>query len=156
EHGRANALDVHAFTLANGQSIGLTDREVPRSLRESALHTACMRFTTVLGPGSDGYHEDHIHLDLLQRHNNYKICQWDVWDPLPRIAPLTPPERPAEAPPRAVAAKEDGGKEDRGREDAAPTGSSQTKATGDNPDEAAETKSDSRKAKPSKERSKSK
>src|SRR6516165_4636933 len=57
EHGRANALDVHAFKLANGQSIVLTDRNVPRGLREAILHSACARFTTVLGPGSDSYHE---------------------------------------------------------------------------------------------------
>ncbi|MGA7804728.1 MAG: extensin family protein [Bradyrhizobium sp.] len=104
EHGRANALDVHAFQLADGKSITLTDRDVPRSLREDVLHSACTRFTTVLGPGSDGYHEDHIHLDLMQRHNNYKICQWNVWDPLPQIAPLLPEKRPDEAPPRQVAA----------------------------------------------------
>ena len=67
----------------------------------------CARFSTVLGPGSDGYHEDHIHLDLMERRNNYKICQWDVWDPLPPIAPLLPAERPDEAPPREVAAKSD-------------------------------------------------
>jgi hypothetical protein len=105
EHGRANALDVRALKLANGQSISLTDRTVPRELRESVLHSVCARFTTVLGPGSDGYHEDHIHLDLMERHNNYRICQWNVWDPLPQIAPLLPAERPAEAPPREVAAK---------------------------------------------------
>ena len=107
EHGRANALDVRALSLADGQSISLTDRNVPRELRESVLHSVCARFSTVLGPGSDGYHEDHIHLDLMERHNNYKICQWDVWDPLPPIAPLLPAERPAEAPPREVAAKSD-------------------------------------------------
>ena len=90
EHGRANALDVRAFKLANGQSISLTDRTVPRELRETVLHSVCARFSTVLGPGSDGYHEDHIHLDLMERHNNYKICQWNVWDPLPQIAPLLP------------------------------------------------------------------
>ena len=105
EHGRANALDVRALSLANGQSISLTDRTVPRELRESVLHSVCARFTTVLGPGSDGYHEDHIHLDLMERHNNYKICQWHVWDALPQIAPLLPAERPAEAPPREVAKK---------------------------------------------------
>jgi hypothetical protein len=107
EHGRANALDVRAFKLANGQSISLTDRNVPREVRENVLHSVCARFTTVLGPGSDGYHEDHIHLDLMQRHNNYKICQWNVWDAMPRIAPLLPAERPDEAPPREVAAKSD-------------------------------------------------
>jgi hypothetical protein len=105
EHGRANALDVRALKLANGRSISLTDRTVPREVRESVLHSACARFTTVLGPGSDGYHEDHIHLDLMERHDNYKICQWNVWDPLPQIAPLLPAERPDEAPPREVAKK---------------------------------------------------
>jgi hypothetical protein len=107
EHGRANALDVRALKLANGQSISLTDRTVSRELRENVLHSVCTRFTTVLGPGSDGYHEDHIHLDLMERHNNYKICQWNVWDPMPAIAPLLPAARPEEAPPREVAARPD-------------------------------------------------
>ena len=103
EHGRANALDVRALKLANGQSISLTDRTVSRELRENVLHSVCTRFTTVLGPGSDWYHENHIHLDLMERHNNYKICQWNVWDPLPQVAPLLPAARPDDAPPREVA-----------------------------------------------------
>jgi hypothetical protein len=102
EHGRANALDVRALKLANGQSISLTDRSVAREVRESVLQSACARFSTVLGPGSDWYHEDHIHLDLMERRNNYKICQWSVWDPMPPIAPLMPAERPEEAPPRVA------------------------------------------------------
>ena len=107
EHGRANALDVRAFKLVGGKSIYLTDRAVAREVRESVLHSACARFSTVLGPGSDWYHEDHIHLDIMERRNNYRICQWNVWDPLPQVAPLLPAERPAEAPPREVAAKSD-------------------------------------------------
>ena len=103
EHGRANALDIRAIKLANGRSISLTDRNVPRETRESVLHAMCARFSTVLGPGSDGYHEDHIHLDLMERRSNYRICQWNVWDPMPQIAPLLPAERPEEAPPREVA-----------------------------------------------------
>ena len=105
EHGRANALDVRAIKLADGKSIELTDRTVPRDLRESFLHSVCARFMTVLGPGSDWYHEEHIHLDLMERRNNYKICQWNVWDPLPRVAPSMPAARPDEAPPREVAGK---------------------------------------------------
>ena len=112
EHGRANALDVRALKLADGRSISLTDRTVPRELRENVLHSVCTRFVTVLGPGSDGYHEDHIHLDLMERHNNYKICHWEVWDALPRIAPLMPAPRPDEAPPRELAAKSDANKSD--------------------------------------------
>lgn len=104
EHGRANALDVHGFGLDNGQSIVLTDPSVSRGLRENVLHSACARFTTVLGPGSDGYHEEHIHLDLLERHNDYRICQWNVYDPMPEVAPLMPAARPDEAPPRQSAA----------------------------------------------------
>jgi hypothetical protein len=107
EHGRANALDVRAFKLANGKSIFLTDRTVAREVRESVLHSACARFSTVLGPGSDWYHEDHIHLDVAERRSNYRICQWNVWDPLPQVAPLLPAGRPEEAPPREVAAKSD-------------------------------------------------
>src|ERR1700738_5169176 len=119
EHGRANALDVHDLKLANGQTISFTDRTVSREVRENVLHSMCARFTTVLGPGSDGYHEEHIHLDLMERHNNYKICQWNVWDPLPQIAPLLPAERPDEAPPRELAAKSDAAKPDAAKPDAA-------------------------------------
>jgi hypothetical protein len=121
EHGRANALDVRAIKLSNGQSIGLTDRTVSRDLRETVLHSVCARFMTVLGPGSDWYHEDHIHLDLMERHNNYRICQWNVWDPLPSTAPLLPAERPDEAPPREVVAKSDAAKPAAAQPDAGDT-----------------------------------
>jgi hypothetical protein len=113
EHGRANALDVRGLKLANGQTIALTDRATPREQREKVLLSMCARFSTVLGPGSDGYHEDHIHLDLAERRGNYKICQWDVWDPLPRVAPLLPAMRPDDAPPREVADKGDGNREEK-------------------------------------------
>jgi hypothetical protein len=106
EHGRANALDVRAIKLADGRSIMLTDRSVPREVRETVRQTVCARFMTVLGPDSDWYHEEHIHLDLAARRNNYRICEWDVLDPLPQVAPLLPAERPEEAPPREVAKDE--------------------------------------------------
>jgi hypothetical protein len=103
EHGRANAIDVRGVRLMNGQTISLTDRSVPRGLREQVMGTVCARFATVLGPGSDWYHEDHVHLDLAPRRGNLKICQWNVWEPLPQVAPLLPAERPEEAPQREVA-----------------------------------------------------
>jgi hypothetical protein len=110
EHGRANAIDIRALKFANGQSLSLTDRGAAREQREAVLHSACARFTTVLGPGSDWYHEDHIHLDLAERRGGYRICQWNVYDPMPAVAPLLPAERPEEAPPREVAAKSDAAK----------------------------------------------
>jgi hypothetical protein len=80
EHGKANALDIRALKLANGKAITLTDVNVDKGFREDLRKTACARFGTILGPGSDGYHEEHIHFDLIERHNNYKICEWDVLD----------------------------------------------------------------------------
>ncbi|WP_307704337.1 extensin family protein [Rhodopseudomonas sp. B29] len=104
EHGKANAIDIRLVKMTDGRSVSPTDRSVPRAWRDSMLQSVCARFTTVLGPGSDGYHEDHIHLDLAQRRGGYRICHWEVWEGLPQIAPLLPPERPAEAPPRETAA----------------------------------------------------
>ena len=83
EHGKGNAVDVRSFTLADGHSIGLTDVNAPKDLREGLRASACARFTTVLGPGSDGHHEGHIHLDLAGRRNGYRICEWEVREPPP-------------------------------------------------------------------------
>jgi len=83
EHGKANAIDVRAFALADGRVIGLTDMTVAKDLRVALRASACQRFTTVLGPGSDGHHEGHIHLDLAERRQGYRICQWDVREPPP-------------------------------------------------------------------------
>lgn len=100
EHGRANALDVRGVRFTDGRFVSFTDRGVARELRAKFLASVCARFTTVLGPGSDWYHEDHVHLDLAQRRSGYRICQWEIWDPFPKIAPLMPAARPDGAPPR--------------------------------------------------------
>jgi hypothetical protein len=81
EHGRANALDVRAFKLTNGAVVELNNASVAKPLREKLKESACARFTTVLGNGADAYHESHVHIDLMERSNNYKICQWEVLDP---------------------------------------------------------------------------
>jgi hypothetical protein len=88
EHGRANALDVRAFRLANGEAVGLTDVNIDKDWRAAVRGGACARFSTVLGPGSDGNHEEHIHVDLAERHGGYKMCEWNVLEPV----------RPAEQP----------------------------------------------------------
>jgi hypothetical protein len=81
EHGHANALDVRSLKIANGTVIELTNATVSKSLREHLRQTACTRFSTVLGNGADAYHENHVHIDLMQRTNNYRICQWNILDP---------------------------------------------------------------------------
>jgi hypothetical protein len=87
EHGRADALDVHDFKLADGRTLVLTDINADKAWRDAIRSSACERFMTVLGPGSDGYHEEHVHLDLEPRRNDYKICEWDVrLPPAPVVA----------------------------------------------------------------------
>ena len=98
EHGKGNAIDIRALTLANGKSYELTDMQVDKDARERLKSSACARFTTVLGPASDGFHENHVHVDLAERRGGYRLCQWAVRDAA-EIIPL-PRERPPEAPPR--------------------------------------------------------
>jgi hypothetical protein len=99
EHGRANALDVHSLKLADGRALVLTDPHVDKDFREGLRQSVCARFTTVLGPGSDGYHEEHVHIDLAERRNGYRLCEWDVREPgapAPTAVPLPRPRPPIE------------------------------------------------------------
>ena len=79
---RQCALDVRAFKLANGEMIGLTDVNIAKAWRDGIRAGACARFSTVLGPGSDGHHEEHVHVDLAERRGGYKMCEWDVREPV--------------------------------------------------------------------------
>jgi hypothetical protein len=81
EHGKANALDVRSLKLANGTVVELTDPHVSKDFRESLRRSTCARFMTVLGPGSDGVHENHVHVDLAERTNGHRMCHWDVREP---------------------------------------------------------------------------
>lgn len=87
EHGKANALDIRALKLVNGTVAQPTDPNIPKEFRDGMRKEACQRFKTVLGPGSDGFHEDHIHVDLAERRNDYRLCQWEVRLPIHRVAP---------------------------------------------------------------------
>jgi hypothetical protein len=78
EHAFGNALDIAAFTLANGRTITVRDgwRGMPEEqgfLRDVEA-AACEQFTTVLAPGSNSFHYDHIHVDLMRRSSGTRIC----------------------------------------------------------------------------------
>ena len=99
-HAHGDALDLRAFRLADGRRLELTDVNVDKALRVALHDTACQRFSTVLGPGADSHHEGHIHLDVIQRHSGYRICQWEVREPLPfpsLVAAAVPLPRPRPA-----------------------------------------------------------
>ncbi|WP_188409240.1 extensin-like domain-containing protein [Agaricicola taiwanensis] len=70
EHGKANALDIGAFKKASGGWVEVGKLGQAKGFFAEVRKKACGRFTTVLGPGSDGYHEEHLHLDLAQRGRN--------------------------------------------------------------------------------------
>jgi len=79
EHAFGNALDIAAFTLADGRRITVKDGwhglpEEQGFLRD-VQGAACQQFTTVLAPGSNAYHYDHIHVDLMRRASRRLICE---------------------------------------------------------------------------------
>lgn len=61
EHGRGKAVDVAGFVFADGTEWSIL-RDYNKTIRR-AHKGACGIFGTTLGPGSDGYHEDHLHFD---------------------------------------------------------------------------------------------
>ena len=79
EHAFGNALDIAAFMLADGRHVTVKDGwhglpEEQGFLRDVEAG-ACQQFTTVLAPGSNAYHYDHIHVDLMRRASRRLICQ---------------------------------------------------------------------------------
>ncbi len=84
EHARANALDISTLGFADGSSINVKgdwsglNQLIGLSAQGNFLRhirkSACIRFTTVLGPGSDASHGDHFHIDVARRKNGYRIC----------------------------------------------------------------------------------
>ena len=78
EHGFGNAIDISAFTLESGRKVSVLadwngDRDAKKFLRQ-VRGGACGEFSTVLGPGSDAHHRDHIHLDLQNRRSGSAYC----------------------------------------------------------------------------------
>ena len=79
EHAFGNALDIAAFTLADGRGVTVKNgwKGMPEEqgfLRDMQA-AACQQFNTVLAPGSNVYHYDHIHVDLMRRDSQRIICQ---------------------------------------------------------------------------------
>jgi hypothetical protein len=104
EHGYANALDVRSIRLRDGRVIRPSDAGASLTFRTAMKAGVCNRFTTVLGPGSDGYHEDHIHMDRAERRSGgYKLCRWELRDE-PRFALQSVSTQPEARPARMIAA----------------------------------------------------
>ncbi len=94
EHSFGNALDVMGFVLADGREVsivkGWKGAPAEQDFLREAFVGACRYFTTVLGPGSDAFHYDHLHLDLA-RHDprgQRRVCK-----PILKFEPRIDPEQ---------------------------------------------------------------
>jgi hypothetical protein len=78
-HGHGLAVDFIAITLADKRRVlierqtGADEASYFRAIRTAA----CGWFTTVLGPGSDSFHANNMHLDIEQHGSSgsYRICE---------------------------------------------------------------------------------
>jgi hypothetical protein len=82
EHAFGNALDIAAFTLADGRTVtvknGWHGAPEEQGFLRDVQASACDAFTTVLAPGSNVYHYDHIHVDLMRRAGGRRACDPDA------------------------------------------------------------------------------
>jgi hypothetical protein len=91
EHSFGNALDVGGFALADGREISIVrdwtrGDEQTRAFLMDVHGGSCQLFTTVLSPGSNPFHYNHIHLDLaMHGRGGRHVCK-----PTPRETP--PPD----------------------------------------------------------------
>jgi hypothetical protein len=79
EHGFGNAIDISSFTLESGRKVDVRGSWIKPSDENRFLsgvrEEACGMFKTVLGPGSDSHHKDHLHLDLATRKSGRAYCK---------------------------------------------------------------------------------
>ncbi len=79
EHAFGNALDIAEFDLADGHKITLQYGWHGSPEEQGFLHdvqsAACQDFNTVLAPGANVYHYNHMHVDLMRRAYRPVICE---------------------------------------------------------------------------------
>ncbi|MET0221614.1 MAG: extensin family protein [Tardiphaga sp.] len=79
EHAFGNAMDIAAFTFADGRNMSVKNGWKGTPEEQGFLRDvqggACQIFNTVLAPGSNVFHYDHIHVDLMRRAKRPVICQ---------------------------------------------------------------------------------
>ncbi len=108
EHAFGNAIDIGGFRLADGRRITVVhdwtrgDEQTQAFLRD--VHAgACSSFTTVLGPGANVFHYNHIHVDLAM-HGGTARGQRRICKPVPQESAPGPRRDPL---PDAPAAEEE-------------------------------------------------
>jgi hypothetical protein len=85
EHAFMKALDISTLEFSDGSqttvkgdwsgvkaALGVSGKA---AFLARIRRDACIRFSTVLGPGADSHHGDHFHVDVIQRRNGFRVCQ---------------------------------------------------------------------------------
>ncbi|HEX2018116.1 MAG TPA: extensin family protein, partial [Aurantimonas sp.] len=71
EHASGNALDVRGFQFSDGSLFDVEKKGFfsfrQKSFQSAVRESACRYFGTVLGPGYNHAHRDHLHLDAKNR-----------------------------------------------------------------------------------------
>ncbi|MEZ5787207.1 MAG: extensin family protein [Xanthobacteraceae bacterium] len=79
EHAFGNALDIAGFVLSDGHVVtvrnGWRGTAEEQGFLRDVQNGACQMFATVLAPGSNRFHYDHIHVDLMRRNSGRNVCQ---------------------------------------------------------------------------------
>ncbi|MFA7414715.1 MAG: extensin family protein [Rhizobium sp.] len=79
EHARGNAVDISALEFEKGlvsmKIVAKEDPNLAAAFQRALNAAACLYFTTVLSPGSDETHPDHMHLDVMKRTAGYRYCR---------------------------------------------------------------------------------
>lgn len=89
EHSFGNALDIGGFTLADGREISIVrdwtrGDEQTRAFLMDVHGGSCGHFSTVLAPGSNVFHYNHIHVDLaMHGRRGHRVCKPAPRDTIP-------------------------------------------------------------------------
>jgi hypothetical protein len=79
EHAYGRAIDIMGFDFDDGTNLTVQPRtgdgDQDESFLRAARGTACLLFTTVLGPGSNAAHDNHLHLDMAARNAGWRLCE---------------------------------------------------------------------------------
>lgn len=83
EHAFGNAIDIMGFRLEGGADDlpdilpvqpRSGDGDMAEAFQRSVRGAACLWFDTVMGPGSNAAHDDHLHLDVIGRSSLWRLC----------------------------------------------------------------------------------
>lgn len=79
EHALGNAIDIMGFTFQDADPLRVAPRrdsgDRTEAFQRAIRGAACLFFTTVLGPGANAAHANHLHLDLADRRGGWRLCQ---------------------------------------------------------------------------------